>query len=85
VCGCIPVIARGGGSQALVEDGVNGFLCDPNDSSHFIEKIKLLLNDASIRKKMRKAGKKYLPLLNWNNLASIYFSDIEKIGMSYKR
>ncbi len=84
VCGCIPVIARGGGSQALVEDGVNGFLCDPNNPSHFIEKIKLLLNDASIRKKMKKAGTKYLPLLNWNNLASIYYSDIEKLGCRKK-
>ncbi len=80
VCGCIPVIARGGDSQALVEDEINGFLCDPNNPSHFIEKIKLLLNDASIRKKMKKAGTRYLPLLNWNNLASIYFSDIEKLG-----
>ena len=42
--GCVPVIARGGGSQALVDDGLTGFLCNPDEPDDYIEKIKKLLD-----------------------------------------
>ncbi|SFK47278.1 Glycosyltransferase involved in cell wall bisynthesis [Porphyromonadaceae bacterium KH3CP3RA] len=78
-CGCIPVIARGGGSQALVDDGKTGFLCEPNDAKDYIEKIKLLLSDETLRKKMQNEGRQYISLLSWDYLTEVYFSDIERL------
>ncbi|MDD4777880.1 MAG: glycosyltransferase family 1 protein [Fermentimonas sp.] len=79
-CGCIPVIARGGGSQALVDDGKTGFLCEPNDANDYIEKIKLLLNDDELKGKMQAEGSKYISLLSWDSLAKNYFTDIEQLA-----
>jgi len=82
-CGCIPVIARGGGSQVLVEDGVTGFLCEPNDAKDYIAKIRILLNDPVLREKMKYEGSKYISLLSWDHLAEIYFSDMEQLTRRY--
>lgn len=40
------------GNVDLIEDGVNGFLCDPQDAAEFAEKINLLAADVGLRKKM---------------------------------
>ena len=79
-CGCIPVIACGGGSQALVEDGVTGFLCDPDNAKDYIVKIRILLNDPALREKMKHEGSKYISLLSWEHLAEVYFSDMEHLA-----
>lgn len=80
--GCIPVIARGGGSQALVEDGVSGFLCEPYNADDYIKKIIYLLNDKYMCNDMRKAGLKYTSTLCWDNLADEYFYDVESLAES---
>lgn len=79
-CGCIPVIARGGGSQALIDDEKTGFLCEPNNAKDYIEKIKLLLNNETLRKKMQAEGRKYISLLSWEYLSEVYFSDMERLS-----
>lgn len=79
-CGCIPVIARGGGSQALVDDGKTGFLCEPNDAKSYIEKIKLLLGNKTLQEKMRNEGRKYISRLSWEHLCEVYFSDMELLA-----
>lgn len=79
-CGCIPVIAKGGGSQALVDDGKTGFLCEPNNAKDYIEKVKILLGDENLRQKMKDEGQKYINLLSWEHLAGVYFSDIERLS-----
>lgn len=84
-CGCIPVIARGGGSQALVEDNVTGFMCEPNDARDYIEKIRVLLNDTGLRDRMKAEGSKYISLLSWDHLAKVYFSDIEQLARQSPR
>jgi len=78
--GCIPVIARGGGSQALVVDGVNGFLCNPNEPDDYLIKMKRLLRDETLRAKMQSAGLQYTSNLSWDNLAREYFTDIENLA-----
>lgn len=78
--GCVPVIARGGGSQALVDDGLTGFLCNPDEPDDYIEKIKKLLNNYPLRKKMQFEGLQFISTLNWENLAKIYFNDIEDLA-----
>ncbi|MCK9519120.1 MAG: glycosyltransferase [Dehalococcoidia bacterium] len=82
--GCVPVIAQGGGSQALVEDGVTGFLCEPNEADEYIENIKKLLNTPFLRKKMQAEGLKFTATLSWENLSKEYFNDIEILA-NYSR
>ncbi|MDO5664544.1 MAG: glycosyltransferase family 1 protein [Bacteroidia bacterium] len=78
--GCVPVIARGGGSQALVEDGKTGFLCEPDNPADYIEKIKFLLNNKELKEKMQQAGYKYALPLCWNELSKEYFKDIKALA-----
>lgn len=53
----VPVVAsRIRGNVDLIEDGVNGFLCNPNDASEFAEKIKLLVDNVELREKMGKSN-----------------------------
>ncbi len=53
----LPVVARAAfGSLAMVRDGVAGFLCDGNEEE-FAAKIILLLEKASLRKKMGEAAR----------------------------
>ena len=63
----------------MVDDGNTGFLCEPNDAKDYIEKIKLLLGDETLRKKMRNQGRQYISLLSWDYLTEVYFSDIERL------
>ena len=77
--GCVPVIARGGGSQTLVDNGITGFLCDPDEPDDYIEKIKMILENHPLRKKMQSAGRRFTSALNWENLAEEYFNDIEEL------
>ncbi len=46
------VCSRIRGITDLVDDGINGFLCDPLDAEAFAEKIKQLAEDINLRKKM---------------------------------
>jgi glycosyltransferase involved in cell wall biosynthesis len=78
--GCVPVIANGGGSQALVKDGITGFLCEPNDPVDYIDKIKVLLNDKEFKGKMQQTGYEYALPLSWDRLAKEYFQDIETLA-----
>lgn len=78
-CGCPAVIARGGGSQSLVEDGVTGYLCEPDDSDAYVSKIDELISSPTLGASMSRAGLDYTRGLDWEVLASTYFSDVEKL------
>jgi glycosyltransferase involved in cell wall biosynthesis len=51
------VISRIRGNVDLIEDGVNGFLCDPRNALEFAEKIALLANNAELREKMGRTNR----------------------------
>lgn len=53
----LPVVALSiGGNREIIENGVNGFLV--SNENEWIEKLSLLLEDASLRKKIGFAGRK---------------------------
>lgn len=55
----IPVIASNlPGVRSVVQDGESGFLCSPSDPESISEKIKILLADDILRKKMGESAKK---------------------------
>ena len=78
--GCVPVIARGGGSQSLVKNGETGFLCEPNNATQYVEKIQLLLSQNDIKTNFQNAGFKYTSALSWENLATEYFNEMEYLA-----
>ncbi|VBB48318.1 Glycosyl transferase, group 1 [uncultured Paludibacter sp.] len=78
--GCVPVIAKGGGSQSLVKDGETGFLCEPNNAKEYVEKIQQLLHHSEQKEKMQQAGFQYTSKLSWENLANEYFNDMEYLS-----
>jgi glycosyltransferase involved in cell wall biosynthesis len=52
-----PVVATSvGGVPALVRDGVNGFLVEPNDVASFARVVRALLDDPKMSKQMGLAG-----------------------------
>lgn len=56
----IPVVApRAGGLIDSVQDGVNGFLFNPGDRQDFINKLKLLVEDAALRQTMGANGRAF--------------------------
>ena len=53
----VPVVAsRIRGNVDLIEDGVNGFLCDPDDADGFADKIRMLLDDPDLAAEFRNNG-----------------------------
>jgi glycosyltransferase involved in cell wall biosynthesis len=55
----LPIVAtQWRGIPAIVEDGVNGFLVPPHHPRVLAEKIAMLLNDASLRQRMGRAGRR---------------------------
>jgi glycosyltransferase involved in cell wall biosynthesis len=52
----VPVIGtKEGGTKEVITDGVNGFLCNPDDIKEIADKIKLAL-DRTVRKKLIENG-----------------------------
>ena len=50
------VVSKIRGNEDLVEDGVNGFLCNPFNSNEFANAIGKLMNDIELHKKMSQAN-----------------------------
>ncbi len=50
-----PVIAtRGGGTDEVVKDGINGFLIDPKNEEQLMEKVELLLRNTELASELGK-------------------------------
>lgn len=78
--GATCVIAKGGGSQSLIDDGKTGFLCAPNDAADYVDKIDYVLNHPQEKLKMQAAGYQYTSQLDWDRLADTYFQDMEMLS-----
>lgn len=78
--GCPCVIARGGGSQSLVDHGNTGFLCDPEDESDYLNRIDEVMNNPSLKDEFMTKGIKYTKTLNWDSLCETYFDDVARLA-----
>ena len=55
----LPIVASDvGGVTAEVQDGVNGFICEPGNTDAFVESISKLLANSDLRMKMGEMGYK---------------------------
>ena len=78
----IPVLApRAGGVVENIEDGVNGFLYEPGNENDFIAKLKLLVEDSTLRHDMGVKGRESIKdKYSWdntiNNLVNVWQEQI---------
>lgn len=57
--GCPIVSTNVGGIPELITDGVNGFLCPPQEPGCLAEKIKMLADDPSMREQLGRAARAF--------------------------
>ncbi|NDJ16884.1 glycosyltransferase family 4 protein [Myxacorys almedinensis] len=63
--GCPVVAARSGGIPDIVEDGVNGFLFDPNDDGGAIVATRYLLSQTEERETLRRNARQEAERWSW--------------------
>ncbi len=64
----IPVVApQAGGVTENIEDGKNGLLFTPGNQESFCEKLKLLIEDSNLRRKMGINAKESVAKYSWDN------------------
>lgn len=67
------IVADGGGSRDFVEQGINGFKCNPYSAGSYVYHIRLLLNQLETRRQFTAAGVRYARYFKWDELANKYF------------
>lgn len=77
------VIANGGGSADFIEQGVNGFKCEPYKARDYTEKIEILLGDKNRREQFITEGLAYSKACSWEQLVKTYFDDLRKLSEHY--
>jgi glycosyltransferase involved in cell wall biosynthesis len=55
-CGCCVIASNTGGNPELVQDGVTGLLFPAGDAESLAQKLRLVLEDAALRKKLAAAA-----------------------------
>lgn len=75
------VIADGGGSRNFIRQGINGFLCQPNEPDDYLDKITLLLENQALHRKFVEAGLRYSQAFSWDDLAATYFNDLTRMAL----
>jgi glycosyltransferase involved in cell wall biosynthesis len=64
-----PVIAsRAGGLAEIIADGDNGLLFDAGDHNSLREKLKLIINDASLRRRLSRNGLQTATGYHWSKI-----------------
>ncbi|MEO8577175.1 MAG: glycosyltransferase family 1 protein [Gemmatimonadales bacterium] len=62
------VVANATGSNALVEDGVTGFLAPPRDSAAFLDRVQKLISDDALRARMSSAARRAAEHYEWSEV-----------------
>lgn len=70
------VIANGGGSGSLVQDGYNGISCPTHDTQAYLDGIQTILNHPNARENFIQNGFQYTRHLDWDQLADLYFREL---------
>jgi len=78
----IPVLApRAGGLLDTIKDGENGLLFEPQDKIDFINKLKTLIDNLSLRQKMGRKARESVANSSWKqatkNLLKIWQQQIQ--------
>jgi glycosyltransferase involved in cell wall biosynthesis len=71
------VIADSGGSRDFIEDGVDGFKCNPCDAPGFLDRITDVIERPELAGQFSAKGLENSKRYVWENLASEYFEDLK--------
>ncbi|MEO7211645.1 glycosyltransferase family 1 protein [Mucilaginibacter sp.] len=74
------VIADGGGSKDFIDQGVNGFKCQPYNAKEYAAKIRMLLANQAMRARFIEEGLQYSSNFSWDELAATYFDDVAMLA-----
>ena len=74
-----PVVATNvGGNPEMMIDGKTGFLVEKGNDEQLIEKLRLLLEDVNMAKKMGNEGRKFIEeTFNWEIVTKNFIKTIE--------
>ncbi len=75
------IIADGGGSRSLIKQGINGYLCKPNQSEDYLDKIVLLQEHPEFREMMINQALKDVSHLSWDQLVGSLLSDMKALAI----
>lgn len=79
----LPLLATDtGGTQELVENGVNGFILKMKSAEDIAEKLEILIQDEELRKRMGAASRKKAERMSWQNVANKYISLFNEIKLT---
>lgn len=76
------VLANGGGSRDLIQNGVSGFLCDPFDPKEYLRYLIQLQTNEAFRKELSACALQASTVFNWDLLAERYCEDV--LRLTYK-
>jgi glycosyltransferase involved in cell wall biosynthesis len=86
--GCPIVATSVGGIPELIQDGVNGLLCDPANPESIAEKINILIDNPDLRRRMGSEARKsyeqgsFQPSLVCEKFLSIYQDTLHRQSVS---
>ncbi len=66
-CGCAVVATDCGGTRDIVVDGKNGYLVEVGNVDQIVSKVKLLLNNPTLRQEIVRNSRKTVNNLTWDN------------------
>ena len=86
MCCGLPVISSkyADGSYDLVENGMNGYIVDPENETELKEKICLFLKQGDEKEKMGKAGRKKAEGFSFENVSKGFMEAVNIAGRSDK-
>jgi glycosyltransferase involved in cell wall biosynthesis len=71
------VIANGGGSAGLVDHGINGYLCSPQDESVYLAYINDICQNTTLSGYLIQNAYETVKQYQWSSLMEIYLSDLQ--------
>ncbi len=71
------IVGDGGGVKSFIKQGINGFLCKPNDPSDYLKMIEILGNQPNLYKNLTDRAFLDVIMLKWDHLVNQYFQDVE--------
>jgi glycosyltransferase involved in cell wall biosynthesis len=74
------VVANATGSNALVQDSVNGFLVEPRNQAAFLERVHQLVKDGELRRRMGTAARISAESYDWSAVLDQIAGYYEEIG-----
>jgi len=84
VSGLPCIVADGGGPKSFIKEGINGFICKPNNAKDYLRKIQLLEDHPEFRERMKIQCREDMKHLTWDNLVNDLFDEMDNTITFYQ-